>query len=234
MKLHQALIALAVTAATAIGGGFVVAQVGRNQAPGNAAGPSNTPPPSTSRPTTAPPNTPPPNTSSPVDELSEENVIRERLYFDVTGHSFSSVKPARDQVLSACTGDRTFADSLPRKGVTTLSSTLVAEGGRKVVNQVAQTASAGEARAAAEEIVTLVVNCPAISGGDFGYGDPVTVLSDAKREIIYLPAFDSDQAAGGYIVVQVGNRVSVVDVNDGISAEQVEHLARETASITEA
>lgn len=115
--------------------------------------------------------------------------------------------------------------------MTRIGSELVGEAGsgRRVVEQVAQTRTAREARATADEIVSLVDVCDAISGGDFGYGAAVTVDSDVN--VVYFPAYDSDAAAGGYIVFSVGTRVGVVEVNDRVSKAQVAHLAKEAANV---
>ncbi|TCO42528.1 hypothetical protein EV646_113150 [Kribbella antiqua] len=175
--------------------------------------------------------TPKPSVRTPQDALSEENVIRERLYFDVTGHPFDRIAVNPAQSLGPCTGTTKFTDVLPRQGVTRIGSKLDGGGGLHVVEQVAQTQSTREARATADEIVSLVDECAAISGGDFGYGDPVTVQSSSSRKVVYFPAYDSDAAAGGYIVFSVGTRVGVVDVADGVSPAQVTHLAKEATSV---
>ncbi|MEI8407728.1 MULTISPECIES: hypothetical protein [unclassified Kribbella] len=175
--------------------------------------------------------TPKSSAQTPYDALSEENVIRERLYFDVTGHAFTRVALNSAQTLGPCTGTTKFADVLPGRGVTRIGSKLVGDGGLHVVEQVAQTQSTGEARATAAEIVKLVDECAAVSGGDFGYGDPITVQSSSSRKVVYFPAYDSDAAAGGYIVFSVGTRVGVVDVNDDVTPTQVTHLAKEAASV---
>jgi hypothetical protein len=175
--------------------------------------------------------TPKPSARTPHDALSEENVIRERLYFDVTGHSLTRVASNPAQTLGPCTGTTKFADVLPGRGVTRIGSKLVGDGGLHLVEQVAQTRSTGEARATANEIVTLVDECAAISGGDFGYGDPVTVQSSSSRKVVYFPAYDSDAAAGGYIIFSVGPRVGVIDVTDDVTPAQVTHLAKEAATV---
>jgi hypothetical protein len=171
-------------------------------------------------------------TATSGDELSEENVVRERLYFDVTGHSFTREDPNPEQTLGPCTGQRTFAAALPTPGVSTIGSRLVGgEDGLHVVEQLAQTGTADEALAAADEIVSAVDECAAISGGDFGYGDPVTVEAAGDRKVVYFPAFDSDRAYGGYVVFAVGPRVGVLEIADAITAKQVAKLATEASAI---
>lgn len=164
--------------------------------------------------------------------LSAENLIRERLYFDVTGHSFTKADPDPKQALGPCTGESLFADALPVQGLTQISSRLLgAEDGLHVIEQLAQMKAPNEARTAADEIVSLVDECAAISGGDFGYGDPVTVVSEADRKVVYFPAYDSDRAFGGYVVFSVGSRVGVIDVADTVSVAQVAKLAEQAATI---
>jgi hypothetical protein len=79
--------------------------------------------------------------------------------------------------------------------------------------------------------VSLVDDCAAIQGGDFGYGDPVTVVSQSDRNVVYFPAFDTDRVYGGYVVFSVGTRVGVIDVSDTATAAQVAALAKEAAEI---
>ncbi|MGW5361969.1 hypothetical protein [Actinopolymorpha pittospori] len=212
MKLTSAALAVLAAVVTGVGGGAAAAHATNGH---HEAGAQPTPS----------------ATQTPHDALSEENVIRERLYFDVTGHSFTRVAPDPAQTLGPCTGETTFTDVLPRRGVKTIGSKLVGVGGLNVVEQVAQTRSTGEARATADEIVSLVDQCAAIAGGDFGYGDPVTVQSNSSREVVYFPAYDADAAAGGYVVFSVGTRVGVVDVADDVSTAQVAHLAKEAANV---
>jgi hypothetical protein len=213
VRIRPAAVAAAAIAVATIGGGVAAAQMGHDD------------------PVAAAPSPSPSITPAAVDPLSEENVIRERLYFDVSGHSFSRVDPDPKQTLGPCTGDRTFTETLPGRGVTTTGSKLVGDGGLHVIEQLAQTGSAQEAGAAAEQIVSLVKDCAAISGGDFGYGDPVTVVSESSKKVVYFPAFDSDAAGGGYVVFNVGTRVGVVDVADGVGVVPIAHLAKEAATI---
>jgi hypothetical protein len=212
MKLTTAALAVLTAVVTGVGGGAAAAQATSGHYE-----PAAQPTPSAAQ--------------TPHDALSEENVIRERLYFDVTGHSFTRVDPDPAQTLSACTGETTFAEVLPRRGVTRIGSKLVGDGGLNVVEQVAQTRSTREARATEDEIVSRVDECAAISGGDFGYGAPVTVQSNSTQEVVYFPAYDADAAAGGYIVFSVGTRVGVIDVTDDVSTTQVAHLAKEAANV---
>ncbi|WP_020579301.1 hypothetical protein [Actinopolymorpha alba] len=212
MKLTHAAIAVLTAVVTGVGGGAAAAQATNDHRETGAQ----------SLPSTA---------QTPQDALSEENVIRERLYFDVTGHSFTRVDPDQAQTLGPCTGETTFTDVLPRRGVKRIGSKLVGVDGPYVVEQLAQTRSTREARATADEIVSLVNECAAVAGGDFGYGDPVTVQSNSSREVVYFPAYDSDAAAGGYVVFSVGARVGVIDVADDVSTAQVAHLAKEAANV---
>lgn len=188
----------------------------------------------TTSPTTAAPATPTATrTAAPVDRLSEENLIRERLYYDVTGHSFSTtsgVDGAREP-LGPCTGDTTFSDVLPKRGFRQLGTILAGSDVTRVTELLAQTRSPKRARSAAEDIVTMVERCPGVQGGDFGYGDPVTVHSDTHRQAVYFPGYDSDRRYGGYIVFSVGTRVGVVSVADHVDAQQVGHLAKEASKI---
>ncbi|GAA2755100.1 hypothetical protein [Actinopolymorpha rutila] len=238
MKLANAALAIVAAVVTGVGGGAGAAHLAnvRDQTAAQS-------PPSTARtPATQAPATPAPKTQKPTaqkttaaqkprDPLSEENVIRERLYFDVTDHSFTRADPDPAQTLGPCTGDTTFADVLPSRGVTRIGSKLVDDftPGHQVVEQVAQTRTAGEARATADRIVTLVDECAGITGGDFGYGAAVTV--ESKLNVTYFPAYDSDAPAGGYIVFSVGTRVGFVDVTDEVTPAQVDHLAKEAANI---
>ncbi|MGW0231183.1 hypothetical protein ACWDWO_22975 [Actinopolymorpha singaporensis] len=237
MKLTHAVVAVLAAVVTGVGGGAGAAQIANAHDEAgvtsrtSTAKASTTRKPTAKKPTTTKPTTTKPTTKAPRDALSEENVIRERLYYDVTGHSFTRVDPDPAEKLGPCTGDQTFADVLPSRGVTRIGSELVGEAGsgRRVVEQVAQTRTAREARATADEIVSLVDVCDGISGGDFGYGAAVTVESDAN--VTYFPAYDSDTAAGGYIVFSVGTRVGVVDVTDHVTPAEVDHLAKEAANI---
>jgi hypothetical protein len=239
MKLTHAAAAVLAAVVTGVGGGAAAAQVANGhdqrgaQSPPATTKPSTTPTSTAHTSTTQAPKTHRPTAKTPRDALSEENLIRERLYYDVTGHSFTRVDPDPAQLLGPCTGDQTFADVLPSRGVTRIGSQLVGEAGSglHVTEQLAQTRTAREARATAEEIVSLVDECEAIEGGDFGYGAPVTVQLESDREVVYFPAYSSDAAAGGYIVFSVGTRVGVVDVNDQVSTAQVDHLAKEAANI---
>ena len=151
----------------------------------------------------------------------------------MTGHSFTRVAPDPAQTLSACTADTKFSDVLPSRGVTRSGSKLVDtfRTGHQVVEQIAQTRTAKEARATADKIVSLVDKCSALSGGDFGYGAAVTVESDLN--VTYFPAYDSDASAGGYIVFSVGTRVGFIDVADSVTPAEVDHLAKEAANIAD-
>lgn len=190
-------------------------------------------------PVTASPVAPPAGTATPAatgepaDALSEENLVRERMYFDVTGHAFDRTALGQNARLGPCTGDSTFADALPVQGVTRIGTRLTGSDNRAVTHQLAQTLNAQEARVAADEIVSLVDECAAIQGGDFGYGDPVTVIDEQDRKVVYFPAFDTDRVYGGYVVLQVGPRVGIVDISDTVPADQVEHLAKEAAGIAD-
>ncbi|HEY6739637.1 MAG TPA: hypothetical protein VI076_12395 [Actinopolymorphaceae bacterium] len=241
MRLTRAALAVLTAVVTGVGGGAAAAHVANDQQNGARSPQANaqtssarTPSASTSDGRTPPrrPNTPA-ATPRTDDPLSEENVIRERLYYDVTGRSLTRVDPDPAQTLGPCTGETMFADVLPKQGVTTIGSKLVGEEAQHAIEQLAQTATAEEARATADEIVRLVDECAAIPGGDFGYGDPETVQYDADRKVVYLPAYDSDAPAGGYIVFAVGNRVGVVDVIDEVGWNEVAHLAKEAAAIAE-
>lgn len=256
MKLKHAVLAAAAVVVTAVAGGAGVAALTHDNRP-DAAGPS----PSTSAtPSTSTPLSPSPSTATPTatptatssragsaspsastasrptgspstsDPLSAENLLRERAYHDATGHDFTLAKRASD-LLGPCTGDTTFAEALPRKLVTTRSIQLDGPDGERVVEHMAQTASASEARTAATEIIAEVKECYGIQGGDFGYGDPVTVSSDDDGELVYFPAYDTDRPYGGYIVTQTGARVGVVDVGDAISASKLVGLAKLAAEI---
>lgn len=156
----------------------------------------------------------------------------ERLYLEVTGHSFVAARPNRKQTLGPCTGKRAFVDVLAARLESAIDVKLVGdEEGLQVVEQLAQTNAAEEAMAVAEEIVSLVDECAAIEGGDFGYGDPVTVAAEAERRIVYFPAFDSDRKFGGYVIFAVGSRVGVLQVVDAVDGDQVARLATEVAAI---
>ncbi|GAA0628066.1 hypothetical protein GCM10009547_34600 [Sporichthya brevicatena] len=226
MKRSTATIAAVTAAVLGIGGGATAALLsGDDNAEVSQVTPS---------PAATPAGTPAANpTGGPADALSEENLLRERMYFDVTGHSFDRTSLGQNARLGPCTGDSTFADVLPVQGVTRIGTRLTGSDNRQVTHQLAQTLNAQEARVAANEIVSLVDECAAIQGGDFGYGDPVTVIDEADRKVVYFPAFDSDRVYGGYIVLQVGPRVGVVDVSDTVPADQVEHLAKEAAGIAD-
>ena len=262
MKVTQAIIAAGAAVVIGVGGGVAVARVGETgpsaKKPTAGASASPTPTPRATRSTTPRPSASPSATSSatttpasatassapassatpnpratPVDQLSEENLVRERLYYDVTGRSLSRVPLQQDpnELLGACTGDLRFSDVLPSSGLTQREGILAASDVLRVTELMAQTTSAARARSAAEKIVATVKRCPGIQGGDFGYGDPQTVRSDAKQEVVFFPGYDSDRRFGGYIVFAVGNRVGVVDVADRIGPDEVAHLATEAAMI---
>ena len=187
MKLNHAVIATFAAVVLGAGGGAAAVHLTSDDEPA-IAGP--TPPPSL---TPGPSAAPTPSATPAVDQLSEENVLRERLYFDVTGHSFTKVAAVSRADPRTVHGGEGFADALPVQGLSQISSRLVGkEDGPHVVEQLAQTLAANEARTAADEIVSLVDECAAISGGDFGYGDPVTVVDEAEKKVVYFPAFDSD------------------------------------------
>lgn len=171
-----------------------------------------------------------PTAAATGDPLSEENLLRERAYHDATGRDFT-LAPRAGKLLGPCTGDVTFADALPRRLVSTRSIQLDGPDGAQVIEHMAQTSSVSEARTAATEIIAEVKKCVGIQGGDFGYGDPVTVGSDDDSELVYFPAYDSDRAFGGYIVIQTGHRVGVVDVRDAISVPKLVALAKLAAEI---
>jgi hypothetical protein len=247
MKVTQAIISAGTAIVIGVGGGAAVAQVGDNDHPaggrsatgrGASASPTPTatsPSPSSSvtSPTAAATTPQPTPSATPADPLSEENLIRERLYYDVTGHSFSVVPLVNDpnERLGPCTGDTTFSDVLPGKGLKQLETILAGSDVLRVTELMAQTRSAVKARAAADDIVAMVERCPGIQGGDFGYGDPVVVQSDANRKVVYFAGYDSDRHYGGYIVFSVGTRVGVVSVADHVGAQKVAHLAMEAAGI---
>ena len=246
MKLRPAIIAAVVVVLVAVAGGAILAAVSRDRGvtgpdPSPSASPAAsdsatspsvaTPAPTRSDTRSASPKPSPTPSASPsigttpsTDPLSEENTLRERAYHDATGHDFS-LAPTASDLLGPCTGDVTWAEALPRQFVTTRSVQLEGADGRRVVQHLAQVRSASEARTAAQEIIAEVEDCAAIQGGDFGYADPVTVSADDDAEVVYFPAFDSDQESGGYIVLQTGTRVSVIDVSDDISPAQLNRLA---------
>jgi hypothetical protein len=173
--------------------------------------------------------------ASPIDQLSGENLVRERLYHDVTGHSFSLVPIVDDpnERLGACTGDKGFSDFLPSRNLPQLETILAGSDVLRVTEQIVQTGSASTARTAADRLVAMVRSCPGVQGGDFGYGAPVVVESGTRREVVYFPGFDGDRRHGGYIVFSVGTRVGVIDVADRVGEQQVAHLAREAAGIAD-
>ncbi|WP_262852881.1 hypothetical protein [Mumia quercus] len=244
MRLDHAVIAIATTVITGIGGAAAVVQVSQDT------GPTATPPttqqpasptPSATTSTAAAPATaqvPEPAqtpeasdaTSSASDGLSEENLVRERLYYDVTGHSFTAAAQPSFLPLGPCTGDLEMGD-VTGDDVTRLDTQLDGRGGRQVIEQLAETDTPNLAATAAETIVTLVEECEAIQGGDFGYGDPVLVSSEPHHMVWYFPAYDSDRVAGGYAVFNVGTRVGVLDVNDAVGEKKVGLLAKEAARL---
>ncbi len=262
MKITHVVISAGAAVVIGVGGGVVVARVSDHTQPvktgaatsrvaSESPAPTPTPTPtaasptassaaprptatakarSTSTPTTAPRATSP---TTSTDRLSAENLIRERLYHDVTGHSFSvapEVQSAKER-LGPCTGDMRFSDVLPPQGLTQLETILAGSDVLRVTELLAQTRSVDSARAAADHIVAEVDRCPGIQGGDFGYGDPVTLQSDANGTVVYFAGYDSDRQHGGYIVFSVGTRVGVISVADEIGARKVAHLAREAATI---
>lgn len=259
MKVRNAIISVTAAVLVAVAAGAGVAAFSRSTSgestgspPITSTGPStptvsstpsvSSPSPRRSPSPTADPSTPPPSpspgrpsstkpTADPgIDPLSEENLLRERAYHDATGHDFTLASRASN-LLGPCTGETTFADALPRQGVTTLSIQLDGPDAAEVIEHMAQTDSASEARSAAIEIVAEVQQCHAIQGGDFGYGDPVTEHSDKDSLLVYFPGYSSDTAAGGYIVIQTGARVGVIDVRDTISRAKLAALATLAAEI---
>ena len=246
MKLHHGIIAVVAAVVIVLGGVLAVAQArGSSPEPGDRPAGGDTVSDRTSpvaQPTPTPTPTPtpaatttsaPPPAPAPVDRLSEENLIRERLYHDVTGHDLSLVDEVQDshERLGPCTGETTFADVLPARGLSQLEAILAGSDVTRVTEIVAQTSSSAAARRAADRIVAMVQDCPAITGGDFGYGDPVAVPSDDAESLVYFPGYDSDRRYGGYIVFSVGNRVGVVSVADAVGPGKVRHLATEVAGI---
>jgi hypothetical protein len=249
MRIDYAVIAAAAAVLTGVGGAAAVVQVSNDsdpstQLPASSKAPSSgpttgatatTPPTSATPPAVA---TVPPVASEPTtaaaepattEGLSEENLIRERLYYDVTRHSFTR-KKASFLPLGPCTGDLQMGD-VTGDDVTRLDTVLAGSGGREVVEQLAETNTPNLAAQAADTIVTLVEECEAIEGGDFGYGDPVLVSSEPHHMVWYFPAFDSDSAAGGYAVFNVGTRVGVLEVNDTVGQKKVALLAKEAARL---
>jgi hypothetical protein len=257
MLVKQAALCVAMAASIGVTGGVAVARAqhaaGQPVARSSAGATSPSPSPTRSRsasPSASPTASRPPATPSrppsegrssspapattpratPADELSAENLVRERLYYDVTGHSLRIVGAiGPHDPLGPCTGDTTFDDVLPG-GVDTTGTVLAGGEATRVSELVAQTRTPAAARAVASDIVSAVDDCPAIQGGDFGYGAPVTV-ADAAQQVTYFPAYDSDRRYGGYIVFAVGNRAGVVSVSDEIGPEKVATLAREAAAI---
>jgi hypothetical protein len=229
MRVSRAVLAAAAAVAVGVGGGSVVAGAVHHPdvpavRPGRSSSPSATVPSATPR-----------ASASPLDQLSGENLVRERLYHDVTGHSFTLVPLVDDpnERLGACTGDKGFSDFLPSRNLPQLETILAGSDVLRVTEQIVQTGSASSARTARARIVAMVRSCPGIQGGDFGYGAPVVVQSGASREVVYFPGYDGDRRHGGYIVFSVGTRVGVVDVADRVSEQQVAHLAREAAGIAD-
>ncbi len=258
MLVKQAVLSAAVAAAVGVTGGVAVARVQhadeQPDSPPSAHPMSPSPSPTRSRsasptasptasrapatpsrtPSVTPSSSPAPTstgTAAPLDELSAENLVRERLYYDVTGHSFRVVSDVDPQEpLGPCTGDTTFDDVLPSRGLDVIGTVLAGSDVTRVTELLAQARTPAAARSAASDIVSAVDECPAIQGGDFGYGSPVTV-ADATQQVTYFPGYDSDRRYGGYIVFAVGNRVGVVSVADRIGPEKVASLAREAAGI---
>ncbi len=224
MSVRQAVVAAVAVVVVGAGGGTAVARARHDQPP---------PSPSSAKPATSKPATSKPATSKPVDQLSEENLVRERLYYDVTGHSFSRVPVINDphEPLGPCTGTTAFSDVLPKRGLSQRETILAGSDVTRVTELVAQTRSTRLARGAADHIVALVDECSGIQGGDFGYGDPVTVQADANRTVVYFPGYDSDRRYGGYVVFSVGTRVGVINVADQVGPRKVAHLAQEAAGI---
>lgn len=247
MRLDHAVIAIATTVVTGIGGAAAVVQVSQDTgptAPQSSASPTATATPvddPTASTTTTPPATaevpepasPPAaaaTTDSAPDGLSEENLVRERLYYDITGHSFTAAAQPSFLPLGPCTGDLEMGD-VTGDDVVRLDTQLDGRDGRQVIEQLAETSTPNLAASAAETIVSLVEECEAIHGGDFGYGDPVLVSSEPHHMVWYFPAFDSDRTSGGYAVFNVGTRVGILDVNDAIGEKKVALLAKEAARI---
>lgn len=171
-------------------------------------------------------------TLSPVGELSLENLLLEDRYREVTGHSFTRLEPHPGQTLGPCS-DKTFAEVLPNSGVTTIATRFVGEeDGFQVVEQLAQTESAQEAKATADDIVSIFTECAPLQAGDFGFGGPVTI--DARPSdpvVVYFPAFDSDRKWGGYAVFSVGTRVGTLQVADLVDEVKLAQLASEVAGL---
>ncbi len=247
MNLRNAVISGTAAVVVGVGGGVAVAKVGRHtEQPSSQSPPASTrsaepsptpsagtpaPSPSTAA-TTADTKAPAPTpTPKRLDEISEENLVRERLYYDVTGHSFSHVSGIdRQEPLGPCTGDTTFDDVLPSRGLKTIGTILAGNDVTRVTEVLAQAQTPAAAKAAAASIVSAVEECPAIQGGDFGYGAPVTEAQEG-RQVSYFPGYDSDRRYGGYIVFAVGNRVGVISVADTVGPEKMSSLAREAAGI---
>ncbi|KAA1420708.1 hypothetical protein FE697_017370 [Mumia zhuanghuii] len=226
MRLDHAIIAGATAALTGFGGAVAVVQVS-NDTGSHADGPS-TASPTSSAPTA--PTTPTAASTSTAEGLSAKNLVSTPVYFDITGHHFTRKKRVPWLVLGPCTGDLQMGDVVA-DDVTRIDGRLVGGGDRHVTEQLAETDSPELAAEAADSIVTLVEECDAIQGGDFGYGDPVLVSSEPHHMVWYFPAFDSDQVAGGYVVFNVGTRVGVVEVNDAVGDDAVAQLATQAARI---
>ena len=237
MKLAHAVIAVGATALVGIGGGVAAAQIGDDDP---AKPPAASPKPSSSgKPTPSATPTPTPTPTAPVtstttkptpapkpvDRLSDENVITPELYRQVTGNRIIHADAGMFR-LSACTGSRTF-ESLTASATDRIAQSFSNEADGFIVEQIAQSASSAKAQESAGLIIGLVDACESTQGGDFGYGDPVTLGSgDPDSRIVYFPAYDSDRAdMGGYVVFQVGKRVGYLDINAPITADELSQLA---------
>ncbi|MGH1564681.1 hypothetical protein [Mumia sp. DW29H23] len=234
MRLDHAVIAAVTAVITGVGGAVAVAQISDETTPRSKPPASTAPssaPTATTAPSTSPTATAPSTSATPGDDaLDDENLIGEAVYFDITGHHVKRPKQVPWLTLGPCTGDLEMGDVVG-DDVTRLDGRLAGEGGRHVIEQLAETSTPNLASQAADAIVTLVQQCDAIQGGDFGYGDPVLVSSEPHHMIWYFPAFDSDQAAGGYVVFTTGARVGVVEVNDAVDEDAVRQLAQQAARI---
>ncbi len=225
MKISQAVVSLAVAVVTGVTGGVLYAGA-EHQA---RAGDPKTPP-ATTQANPSEPAEPSPSESAETkpakDELGPDNVIDKAFYRKQTGHSFSVVPDPIGTDIAPCMETTTRFYDQVEDGTPRVRVHLTGKDGSFVSQEAVQFETSKEAMRLRAQVVNLASGCQTNGyPGDHGYGDPVTLGSDGDSDATYFPCFSSDQEYGGFIILRVANRVSVIDIEDKLSQQQLGRLA---------
>ncbi len=226
MKISQAIVSLAAAVATGVTGGVLYAGAEHQAATGD---PKVTPATAEASPSApaskAPSETPKESPSAPAkDELGAANVIDKAFYRKQSGHSFTALAEPKGTDIAPCLETTTRFYDQVEDGTPRILAHLAHKDERFVSQEAVQLKSSKEAMRLRAQVVNLASGCQ-VNGyaGDHGYGEPVALGSDgdADSDATYFPLYSSDQEWGGFFIIRVGSRVSVIDIEDTFSHQDL-------------